>query len=73
MVDGLKANRVRLPASTTSDMTRQDVYTLIDGERAFQDKTWPAASLPPLSPTSTLRLIEVLKTRADSIWHRTQS
>lgn len=51
-------------------MKRNEVYALIDSERAYQDAKWPQGS-PPLSPSDEIRLIRKVLADADAGWYAT--
>jgi hypothetical protein len=57
-------------------LTRQEVYTVIDAERAYQDHIWPD-QIPgqpeiQLSPSDELRLIGILIDQANGKWVTTR-
>lgn len=49
-------------------MKREDVYKLIDGERAYQDKQWPTSSLPTMSIGEEVLLLEQYIFTARGTW-----
>ena len=51
-------------------MIRNEVYKVIDAERDYQDKKWPAT--PPLPPSDFIRLIRVILDQADAKWYTTR-
>ena len=53
-----------------SELTRQQVYEVIDAERSYQDERFTQD--PPLPPSDELRLIQVILRKADSEWYVTE-
>lgn len=53
-----------------SELTRQQVYEVIDAERDHQDRKW--SQDPPLPPSDEMRLIRVIMQKADAAWYVTE-